>query len=170
LIPGNSGQAAYLDFRAYNIKEELISGYYFKFNSSNRIWGISDSASKITEFKNIVPLSVSFGVFWDFLPVINRNDYSIQVGLLGTFRGIYGDAGSVYYNSFREKILDHRRVPFWGLEFPVTFKIKQLMAEVIPSFIFADSYPTPGLTGFQLRTNIRFRGGFPLLKEKGMED
>jgi hypothetical protein len=184
LLPMNSGQATRLKTYTYLNPERwilnpngrnnplslahFISGFKFEFVASNRVWDNSTGADSLPTSiaMNAAGFSFKMGIFHDFVPrkIRLEKNFSIRFGVNFSFRGIYGDAG--FNNSdteaFREALLGTKTRQFWGHEFDLVIRIKNIEAKVAISGLQGGKSSVTGLTDTQFVTSISFVGGFPI--------
>lgn len=151
-----SGPRKHLPFSLRN----SISGIRFSVIASNRYW------SSLGKTEKVSASSFRIGIFHDYIPLKDREEISIRLGLDISARFILGDTGLDSMKDFREKILGTPETTFWGLEPYLSLRLKNIQGEV--SFPFLEMIRignrsfVPGLSGAQLGASIQFVGGFQL--------
>jgi hypothetical protein len=177
LLPMNSGQATRFKLYSYfnpdklgffknsltlnpHYLTNLISGFNVEFVASNRVW-----SSQLDQL-NATGMMIKMGIFHEFVPASIRleKDYSIKIGVSGSFRGIYGDAGfnDVETQAFRMDLLGTIGRQFYGVEVDLSIRIKNIEARVSIPGLRGTGNPVPGLSDTQFVTSITFVGGFPI--------
>jgi len=165
LTPLNSGEAATIDARLY-FKETycgVLSGVFAKYIGSNRIWNYQDSSLSFAKQASIG--LVRIGAFHDFVTLEQREDYSIRAGIAFAVNSLKGDLGLSRNESERMAILESTRTLFFGGEFSLVLRLKNVSAGFAYSFFpkcLNDQAEIPGFSGSRLITTIGFTGGFNL--------
>lgn len=162
LTPLNSGQAVRIYLKGMFADQlfGFITGFRLKYIGSNRNWKALDAND---EFKSIQATISSFrgGIFHEFLAPQLRDEYSINVGIFAAYNSIKGDIGLKQNKEILKKILDTSRRSYFGPEFALEIKLKNLRAEFAYSWL-QPSVEIPGLSSGRLVTTISFVGGFGL--------
>ena len=158
LLPLNSGQAAYINFKtSFTDKDSgvrIFSGFQGRFIGSNRNW-----QDTITERSG--SMSLRLGFFHEFIPSEYTDKYSISLSVNYSMRAIFGDASQLAQKEFRKKILQTDKTTFYGWDISLSIRLRNIIAEVSMTQLFGQD-EIPGLSQTQFFTAIRFTGGFPL--------
>lgn len=177
LLPINSGQATSVHVKLFtddgsypskkpgsffrNLFTYTITGVNFSLTASKRLWRRQIDATNFRDI-NAAAISFRFGVFHEFIPYKQREDYSIAFGLDFSARALYGDIKNNDFADERERFIGTSKIDFYGFEPNVTLRLKNIKAQVSFPFLFAKNNEVLGLTGGQFVTAINFTGGFSL--------
>ncbi|MFH0759856.1 MAG: hypothetical protein V2B15_21390 [Bacteroidota bacterium] len=167
LLPISSGQSVSMGFRAFideDIDLVLLKNFGIQggIAASNRIWSLENSSH------SIATLAFTIGVFSEFIPRANMNDFSISLGLDFSARRILGDIGHPNSKSYRNDIIGTEKTYFPGFEPNITIRLKDIKAIASFPVLYVPKNKgevrpeVPGLTGGQFVTMIKFTGGFPI--------
>jgi len=162
LTPLNSGEAVNLEIRGYFIKPAfgLISGVRVHYTGSNRNWQVTDGDADTV--MQATTNMARIGVFHEFIPFENREDYSITLGFAYAYNSVQGDVGLDDNKEIRALFLGTEEKRFKGWEVGLGLRLKNIRADFAYTIFNKNLPDISGLTGNRLVTTIRFVGGFGL--------